>query len=254
MADRALGLAAPAHAQLADAACPGSPTTGDDPDGFMTAPEVVDVHRALRDRGRRAGAAPTRRSPSVRRGRRRLRRRDRPRDVAGRARSCWRRGRATSPTVPALGGGVPRRLASAGHAARLPSPDQLAEGGVLVVGASATGIQLADELHALRPAGHARRRRARAHAADLPGPRHHLVDRRRPASSTSATTRSTTSSARAHVPSPQLVGTPERATSTSTRSPPRGVALVGPAGAVRDGVALVLRLAAATSARSPTSS
>ena len=90
-------------------------------------------------------------------------------------------------------------------------PDQLPAGGVLVVGASATGLQLADEL--LRSGREVTLvgRRARAHAADLPGPRHHVVDGRSSAVSTSATTRSTTSCARAHVPSPQLVGTPDRA-------------------------------------------
>ena len=46
----------------------------------------------------------------------------------------------------------------------------------MVVGASATGVQIAARDPALGPARHAGRRRARPRAADVPGPRHPLVD------------------------------------------------------------------------------
>ena len=50
---------------------------------------------------------------------------------------------------------------------------------MLVVGASATGTQIAEELHRSGPAGHARGRRAHSRAPRLPGPRHQVVDGRR---------------------------------------------------------------------------
>ncbi len=49
--------------------------------------------------------------------------------------------------VPALAEGVPESVDTV-SAMQYRNPDQLAEGGVLVVGASATGIQLAKEIHA----------------------------------------------------------------------------------------------------------
>ena len=55
---------------------------------------------------------------------------------------------------------------------------------------------------------------------------------------TSATTRSMTSRARARLPSPQLVGTPERATLDLNALSAMGVQLVGRLAAVRDGRAL----------------
>ena len=105
------------------------------------------VHRrAMRARSRRR-SRPRRRSPRVRAERRRLslsstdqRRLALP---DGRAREP---GRATSPRVPALAAAVPPSIATL-TPIEYRNPDQLEEGGVLVVGASATGIQLADEIH-----------------------------------------------------------------------------------------------------------
>ena len=57
---------------------PGFGYEGDDPDGFMTMPEVVDFIDALRAGDRRAGARRSTTVTSVRRSRRRLSRRDRP--------------------------------------------------------------------------------------------------------------------------------------------------------------------------------
>ena len=58
------------------------------------------------------------------------------------------------------------------------NPSQLSAQGVLVVGASATGVQLADEYPRNGTAGDAGRRTTPAPAADVPGPRHHVVARR----------------------------------------------------------------------------
>ena len=58
------------------------------------------------------------------------------------------------------------------------NPAQLPDGGVLVVGASATGVQLAAEIRAVGTAGDPLGRRARAAAADVPRPRRPLVDGR----------------------------------------------------------------------------
>jgi putative flavoprotein involved in K+ transport len=54
-------------------------------------------------------------------------------------------GAAAVPAVPALAGAVPDGIASVTPAAYR-NPGELREGGVLVVGASASGVQLADEL------------------------------------------------------------------------------------------------------------
>jgi putative flavoprotein involved in K+ transport len=54
-------------------------------------------------------------------------------------------GAAARPAVPALAGAVPDRITQV-TAAGYRNPGQLPEGGVLVVGASASGVQLADEL------------------------------------------------------------------------------------------------------------
>jgi putative flavoprotein involved in K+ transport len=113
-------------------------------------------------------------------------------------------------------------------------PDQLDAGGVLVVGASATGVQLADEIHRSgRPVTLAvgehvrlpRRYRGRdifwwMEAAGILGETYQEVDdlvRAR------------------NVPSPQLVGTPEQATIDLNTLTDRGVRLVGRLAGVSDG-------------------
>ena len=106
------------------------------------------------------------------------------------------------------------------------NPTQLPEGGVLVVGASATGVQLAAELRrsgrpvTLSVGEHVRLPRTYRgrdvlwwmDASGVWDQRHDEVedlDRAR------------------RLPSPQLVGTPERRRSISTRSTAQGVELVG---------------------------
>ena len=107
------------------------------------------------------------------------------------------------------------------------NPGQLPEGGVLVVGASATGVQLADEIHrsgrpvTLSVGEHVRLPRT------LSRPRRACGGWTPPASGTSATTKSTTSHAREELPSPQLVGTPERTTLDLNALSAAGVEIVG---------------------------
>jgi putative flavoprotein involved in K+ transport len=118
---------------------------GHDPDGFMTMPEVV----AFFERYAASFAAPVRSGVEVTK-------------VTREAHGCFRietskgtwqaasvivaTGHADRPYVPRLAGRVPEGVAQV-----VPStyrdPDQLRPGGVLVVGASASGIQLADEIH-----------------------------------------------------------------------------------------------------------
>ena len=136
--------------------------TSGHPDGFDHAAEVVGVPRRYA-----AGvAAPVRPARHGDVGRHRTDDGYRVLDDHGRRslpqRRAGRRARARPPAYR-----PPRRRAGqlgrvTISATGLPEPRQrLEDGGVLVVGASATGVQLADELTAIRPAGDAGGRRAR---------------------------------------------------------------------------------------------
>lgn len=128
---------------------PGQPYAGSDPDGYMTMHEVV---RFIADYAS-AVAAPvcthttvTAVEPCAAGGYR-----------VRTNRGDWRcravvvaSGAANLPIVPAVSAGIPAHVAQVTpHEYR--NPSQLEPGGVLVVGASATGVQLADEI---RRAGH----------------------------------------------------------------------------------------------------
>ena len=78
-------------------------------------------------------------------------------------------GACNKPAVPAFADAVP---ASVDQLTPFDyrNPDHLAEGGVLVVGASATGVQLAAELLALGAPGDPLSRGTRAVAPHLPRP------------------------------------------------------------------------------------
>ena len=117
------------------------------------------------------------------------------------------------------------------------SPDQLGDGGVLVVGASATGVQLAAELRqsgrpvTLSVGEHVRlprtyRGRDVLWWMDASG----VWDQRYDEIDDLARAR--------RLPSPQLVGTPQRATLDTNALTAMGVGLVGRWAAVRDGRAL----------------
>ena len=123
---------------------PGFGYEGHDPDGFATMPEVV----AFLDRYRSLISAPVRtwtRVTSVQ-----------PTDtgyLVTTDRGDWHAravvvasGACNIPCVPRLAEVVPSAVRMlTPHAYR--NPDQLEPGGVLVVGASATGVQLAEEIH-----------------------------------------------------------------------------------------------------------
>jgi putative flavoprotein involved in K+ transport len=123
---------------------PGYGYDGQDPDGFMTMPEVVSFIEHYAD----VVAAPVQTGTTVRRLR--------PTDTGYAVETD--QGTWTAPTVvvatgacnvavlPAFVDDVPAGIDMV-TAAAYRNPRQLADGGVLVVGASATGIQLADEIH-----------------------------------------------------------------------------------------------------------
>ena len=116
-------------------------------------------------------------------------------------------------------------------------PDQLADGGVLVIGAAATGLQLAEEIHAsgrpvtLSVGEHVRMPRT-YRGADIQYWMEAIgrLDERYDEVEDVVKARK--------VASPQLVGTPERRTLDLNAVTDAGVQLRGRLGAIRDGVAL----------------
>jgi len=213
---------------------PGSVYDGDDPDGFMNAGEIASF---IADYGE-AVSAPLHTGVEV---------------TATSASAggyevtttdgAWRcrcvvlaSGGSSVPNIPAIADGVPAPLE---HIDPLTyrGPDDLPDGGVLVVGAGATGIQLAEEIHesgrpvTMSVGEHVRMPRTyRGHdiqywmeAIGRLDERYDEVDEIRRARK---------------VASPQLVGTPDRRTVDLNHLTDLGVALRGRLGMVRDGVAL----------------
>jgi putative flavoprotein involved in K+ transport len=213
---------------------PGFAYDGDDPDGFMTMPEVVGFVEGYSS----SIDAPVRTGTTV----------TEVRAVEGGYRVTSDDGVWEAPTVMLASGGfnllhAPDAAAGVPGSVELISPleyrraDQLPAGGVLVVGASATGLQLADEIHrsgrpvTLCVGEHVRMPRVYRGRdvmwwmaeAGVWDERYEEIDdlvRGR------------------NIPSPQLVGTPERSTLDLNALTGQGVELVGRLGAVRDGVAL----------------
>ncbi len=123
---------------------PGFGYTGDDPDGFMAMPELIDFIAAYASRS----AAPVKTHTPVTS----VRRDDYSYRVTTDAGEWQCRsvviasGACNVPVVPAAAESIPGGIQSiTPHQYR--SPDQLEPGGVLIVGASATGLQLAEEIH-----------------------------------------------------------------------------------------------------------
>jgi putative flavoprotein involved in K+ transport len=145
-------------------------------------------------------------------------------------------GACNQPSIPALRAEIPSSIESLSPF-DYRNPSQLPEGGVLVVGASATGVQLAEEIHrsgrrvTLSVGEHVRlprtyRGRDVLWWMDASGVWNQRYDE-------------IEDLARARkLPSPQLVGTPERATLDLNALTAAGVELVGRLSAVRDGRAL----------------
>jgi putative flavoprotein involved in K+ transport len=124
---------------------PGRTYDGDDPDGFMTGAEIVGFVQAYAD----AVDAPVMAGTTVTAVR-----------PAGDGyevvsdQGTWRcrcvvlaGGACNLPSIPDFATEVPSGVEQV-NPLEYRNPGQLAEGGVLVVGAAATGVQLADEIHA----------------------------------------------------------------------------------------------------------
>ena len=214
---------------------PGAAYDGDDPDGFMTGTEIVEFIEGYADDDRRTrrvrdGGRPS--SPA----RRRLFGRDRRTAPGAAAAVVIAGGACNVPTTPDFAAAVPPDIVQV-NPLEYRSPEQLPEGGVLVVGAAATGIQLAEEIHAVGPTGHDLGGRARPDAADVPGPRHPALDGGdRAARRALRRGRGDPQGARGRVASARRhPGPPDARPQPADRC---GVQLRGRLGAIRDGVAL----------------
>ena len=216
---------------------PGLCYGGDDPDGYMTMPEVVEFISGYA----RLIDAPVLTGAAVASARRRAGGAGYVIDTERGRFECEAAVLATGgfgrPKVPDLGEPLP-----AGVAALSPfeyrSPEALAPGGVLVVGASATGVQIADEVQrsgrpvTLAVGEHVRMPRLyRGRDVFWWMERSGLLDERYDEVDDIVRVRRT--------PSPQLAGTPERATLDLNALTDAGVRLAGRLGAVRGGKALL---------------
>ncbi|MFC6535352.1 NAD(P)-binding domain-containing protein [Nonomuraea salmonea] len=213
---------------------PGLAYDGPDPDGYMTTKEVtqfIERFAALAGAPVRTGTTVTSVRPSG----------DGYHVTTDRGEIACRTvviasGACNLPSVPSFSTSVPpqvKQLTPYDYR----EPGRLPEGGVLVVGASATGVQLAAELRAsgrpvtLSVGEHVRLPRTYRgrdvlwwmDASGVWDQRHDELD---------DLTRAR------RLPSPQLVGTPERATLDLNALTATGVELVGRWAALRDGKAL----------------
>jgi len=122
---------------------PGYGYEGDDPDGFRTLPQTVAFLRRYAE----VVAAPLRTHTTVTAVRRSAADYEVVTD-----RGVWRcdavviaTGAFNRPSVPAVASAIPHSIATL-SATQYRNPEQLEPGGVLVVGASASGAQIADEI------------------------------------------------------------------------------------------------------------
>ena len=124
---------------------PGQAYTGTDPDGYMTMPEVVSYLQAYAQRT----SAPVETRTTVKRV-------SRSGDgyTVATDHGTWRcrtlviaSGACNVPIVPALSAELPATITSL-TPFQYRTPAQLPDGGVMIVGASATGVQLAGEIRA----------------------------------------------------------------------------------------------------------
>lgn len=210
---------------------PGYRYSGRDPDGYMSMPEVISFIKGYAEVSR----APVIENTSVTS----VQQLDRGyKVVTDRGEWCARAvviatGAFNAPSVPGIGKSLPRDIAQlTAHEYR--NPDGIDDGGVLVVGASATGLQLAAELResgrpvTLAVGEHVRMPRIYRgkdilywmHVSGLSDERYDEVD----------------DIARARgVPSPQLVGSDDRRTLDLNALQASGVRLAGRLAGIRDG-------------------
>jgi len=212
---------------------PGHDYAGDDPDGFMPAADVV----ATLARYARLVGAPVRTATTVH-----TLRAD-PQGFEMQANDDLLRAQAVvlatgacaRPAIPGIAGAMPPSITTLTPLAYR-DPGQLPDGGVLVVGASATGVQLAAEIHrsgrpvTLAVGEHVRLPRTYRgrdifwwlEATGLLAERYDQID---------DLTRAR------HLPSPQLTGTPEAITTDLNSLTALGIRIVGRLGRITDGVA-----------------
>jgi putative flavoprotein involved in K+ transport len=212
---------------------PGHHYAGDDPDGFMPVADVV----ATITRYARIVGAPVRTATTVDTVR------AAPQGFQIRANDDLLRARAVVlatgacnlPVIPSVAGALPPSITTVTPLSYRDA-GQLPEGGVLVVGASATGIQLAAEIHrsgrpvTLAVGEHVRLPRTYRgrdifwwlEATGLLAERYDQID---------DLTRAR------HLPSPQLTGTAEAVTTDLNSLTALGIRIVGRLGRVVDGVA-----------------
>jgi putative flavoprotein involved in K+ transport len=212
---------------------PGHRYDGADPDGYLTMPEVVELiegYAKVVDAPVQAQTTVTAVRPA-------------PEGFTVQTdRGPWQArtvvlasGAYTAAAVPAVGGGVPPGITQLAMD-EYRRPSQLPDGGVLVVGAAASGIQIAEEVHrsgrpvTLAVGEHVRmprtyRGRDILAWMDATG----VLDERYDEIPDLLRART--------LPSMQLVGSPERATIDLNTLTERGVRLVGRLAGIRDGVA-----------------
>ena len=212
---------------------PGHGYAGDQPDGYMPLAEVV----ATLTRYARLIGAPVRSAATVHTvraapGGYEIRTDG---DVLHARAVVLATGACNLPAIPGIAGAVPppvRTLTPLTYR----DPGQLPGGGVLVVGASATGVQLASEIHrsgrpvTLAVGEHVRLPRSYRHrdifwwleATGLLAERYDQID---------DLTRAR------HLPSPQLTGTPAAITTDLNTLTALGIRIVGRLGRITDGVA-----------------
>lgn len=213
---------------------PGFRYDGPDPDGYMTMREVIDfISRFASTSGVAVRTHTT--VTSVRRTDAGYQISTSSGDVRCRS-VVLATGACNLPSIPPLRAAVPRSVHDV-TPFEYRRPDSLPPGGVLVVGASATGVQLADEIHrsgrpvTLAVGEHVRLPRIYRgrdvlwwmDASGIWNQRYDEID--------------DVMRAR-RLPSPQLVGTPERSTLDLNALSAIGVELVGRLSSIREGRAL----------------
>ena len=212
---------------------PGLTYDGDDPDGFMAVPDVINFVNHYADVISAPIQTGTRVTSVCYEG---------DGYLVDTDRGSWKcrtivvaSGACNIASIPAIAASAPSSIARV-TPLDYRNPDQLNKGGVLVVGASATGIQLADEIHRSgRPVTvsvgeHVRMPRVYRgrdiqwwmDAAGVLDERYDQMD--------------DINRAR-NVPSPQLVGSPERSTLDLNALTGIGVKLIGRLAGIREGTA-----------------
>jgi putative flavoprotein involved in K+ transport len=212
---------------------PGHSYAGNDPDGFMPVAEVVATLTCYA----RLVGAPVRTGTTVHAVRAlsrgfEIRAND---DLLHATVVVLATGAFSKPAIPGIADAVPESITML-TPLTYRDPGQLPDGGVLVIGASATGVQLADEIHrsgrpvTLAVGEHVRLPRTYRgrdifwwlEATGLLAERYDQID---------DLTRAR------HLPSPQLIGTPEAITTDLNALTAQGIRMVGRLGRVAAGVA-----------------